>query len=103
MQVIGEFQPTDIVSEYNMKNNSKTGESSIAQNQEFYLKRQKFLEECLEKDILLEGLITSVFMDDSSLTDVFESGITKAANFSELGDIQTVMSAVTSMVYETSH
>src|SRR6218665_3182839 len=91
---IGVFQRTDFDSEYNMKNNSKTDETTMAQHQEFNLKRLKFLKECLEKDILLEGFITSVFMDDSGLTDVFESGIAKAASFSELGDLQTLMSAV---------
>src|SRR6218665_2073302 len=93
-QVLGEFVPTDIVSVCNMNNNSNTGQSSKAQNEEFHLKRQKFLKECLEKDIFLEGLITSVFMDDNNLTDVCESGITKASHFSELGDLQTLMSAV---------
>src|SRR6218665_403165 len=91
---IGVFQRTDFDSEYNMKNNSKTDETTMAQHQEFNLKRLKFLKECLEKDILLEGFTTSVFMDDSGLTDVFESGIAKAASFSELGDLQTLMSAV---------
>src|SRR6218665_317356 len=93
-QVLGQFVPTDIISECNMKNNSNTGQSSKAQNEEFHLKRQKFLKECLEKDIFLEGLITSVFMNDNNLTDVCESGITKASHFSELGDLQTLMSAV---------
>src|SRR6218665_1558544 len=93
-QVLGQFVPTDIISECNMKNNSNTGQSSKAQNEEFHLKRQKFLKECLEKDIFLEALITSVFMNDNNLTDVCESGITKASHFSELGDLQTLMSAV---------
>lgn len=61
---------------------------------EFSMKTEEFLAESFKRGILLEALIAEVLLRHSDAGDLFETGVARAAYFSESGDVQSLISVL---------